>query len=156
MTDLLISHLKPNPTGKDRTMGSIPNSQLVGEWVDIKNTSGKKLNMAGVKVYDNTFGTFCSNQGERLIFTFGQFSLPAGEVVRIHSGDKVSISSLAFIDRSGADYHAFTGDHSYAWNNVCGDIARVRNSKGVLIDRTHYNPRPVEGRVLNRVGQVLI
>jgi len=155
MKDLTIFRVKPNPIGKDKLGNNALNSQLVGEWVDIKNTSGKKLNMVGVEIYDHTFNNFCGDQGKRKVYTFGSYSMPIGAVVRIHSGNKVPITSLNQIDRVGANAHAFTG-YYYVWNNGCGDIAEVRNSEGVLIDKASYGARPTEGKILVRVADMLI
>lgn len=150
MKDLTVLRAKPNPVGKDRLGQYAPNTQLVGEWVDVKNTSGKNLRMSGVKVYDHTFNNTCGDQGKRLIYTFPVYTLKAGHVVRIHSGDKVPVSSLPYIDREGADAHAFTS-YSYVWNNSCGDTAEIRTSSDGLVDHASYGSNPVEGKILKRV-----
>lgn len=155
MTDLTILRAKPNPFGKDRTRSYAPNSQLVGEWVDIKNTSGKNLNMENVKIYDHTFTNTCGDEGKRLIFSFGSYVMPTGIIIRIHSGNKIPDSQLAPQDLNGADVHAYTG-YSYVWNNVCGDTAEIRNSDNLLIDETSYGSYPMEGRILLRQGQYLL
>lgn len=155
MTDLTITQLKPNPLGKDLVGKFASNTQLVGEWVDIKNTSGKNLNMTGVKVYDHTFTGACGDEGARVVYTFATMTLLAGYTVRIHSGSWVPESSLSLLDRAGADLHLYTG-YSYVWNNVCGDTAEVRNAVGVYVDWASYFSNPREGKILKRQGRLLV
>lgn len=155
MQQLQITKAKPNPLGKDKYGSLSPNSQLVGEWIDIKNITSISLDMSGVKVYDHTFSNVCGDQGRREIFCFSHFVLMPGKVVRIHSGNEVPLSQLSLVDSLGADIHAYTG-YKYAWNNVCGDVAELLTSGGVQLDKTSYGARPVEGKVLRRIGYVLV
>ncbi len=47
--------------------------------------------------------------------------------------------------------HFYIGRQNYAWNNVCGDTAVLRNSQGQLLDWTSYDAQPLEGTILSRV-----
>ncbi|MEK7176691.1 MAG: lamin tail domain-containing protein [Patescibacteria group bacterium] len=152
---LYILRAKPNPSGKDKYGQYAPNSQQNAEWIDIQNTSGKALNMTGVKVYDHKFDVYGRDEGRREVYKFGSWDMPVNTVVRIHSGDRVEISSLPSIDRDGANYHFFTWQ-PYVWNNVWGDTAEVRNSTDLLIDKASYGRNPTEGAILKRYGDHLI
>lgn len=149
--DLLVWRAKPNPIGKDRRVAS----QLHAEWVDVKNVSARSLQMADVKIYDHTFNNVCGDHGPRLVFTFPAFVLPVGAVVRIHSGKAVLVSQLPLAEQQGADYHAFTNEQEFIWNNVCGDFVEIRSSQNIVLDKTSYGPRPLEGKTLLRQGAYL-
>lgn len=155
MADITILRAKPNPVGKDKYGSHSPQTQLHAEWVDLYNSSGHALSMVDVKLYDHTFDVFCNDRGKRSIFTFGEFSLPANCVVRIHSGNRIDASQLPLEDRNGADYHGYTGNN-YVLNNNCGDILEVRSQNDVLIDKTSYSARPLEGAILVRKGDYLV
>lgn len=155
MSDIIILRAKPNPYGKDRYGFHATQELLRAEWIDLYNNTNHGLNMDGVSLYDHTFGTTCGDQGKRLIFRFGVFTLPSGSVVRIHSGESIESSKLPPEDSNGADYHGYT-TYNYVLNNLCGDIIEVRNKEDVLVDKTSYSPKPAEGDILERKGNLLI
>lgn len=50
MKTLQTVRLKPNPAGKDRTRSGASETQLGGEWADIKNTGRLDVNLVGVNL----------------------------------------------------------------------------------------------------------
>lgn len=152
---LLITQAKPNPAGKDRTAKAFtPRAQLAGEWVDFKNTAPNIINLENVELYHYAYlsGGGCE---WRLVTGFTG-SLPAGCVVRVHSGEQISLSEMHFEDRVGADYHIFSYKN-YVWNNSRKDYPRLWYSASrQWIDQTEYNSYPTEGKILERVGDKLI
>lgn len=154
--NLRITRIKPNPAGKDKTKnGSATASQLAAEWVDIRNEGGVALNLRGVSLWHRAYTSGQSWEWEKV--TDFEFSLPAGETVRVHSGRNNSISVINIEDRGGANYHAFTGTDRYVWNNREGDEPLLFvGAKKETIDRATYDPQPPEGIVLVRYGNKLI
>ena len=158
MRTLQISQLKPNPAGKDRNRtGTVSATQLAGEWVDIKNTGNQSANLENVELNHKAFSPQDPAGRWVGIFTFPNFILRAGEVVRIHSGRNRDLSVIAPADMSGANYHGFTGMDNYVWNNREGDTAALWNlTHSDWIEQSSYDPYPPEGVVLVRVGSKLV
>lgn len=155
MRALKIAQAKPNPTGKDWFPGDIPSRQLAGEWVDFKNVGNESFSLRNVALYHVAYQPGCINGKWEKVEGFKGI-LGVNEVVRVHSGGRVSLSELDPIDVQGADYHLFTGI-SYIWNNDCKDkpsLYSLVNEK--WIDQTFYDPNPPEGEILVRVGDKLV
>jgi len=89
------------------------------EWVDIENRSGASVDMAGWAVEDAA--------GNRYEFP-SDFSLAAGDTVRLHSGDGTD-----------SDTDLYWGD-DYIWNND-GDTCLLYADTGDLVQRYEY-PAP--------------
>jgi hypothetical protein len=154
MSALRIVRLKPNPTGKDRTHSGTPARQLTAEWVDFQNVSSTPCPLEGVSLYHVAFrpGTCSNGQSDRIDSYQG--SLQPGQIVRVHSGQPISLASMNTEDVTGADFHFFT-KRDYVWNNDCGDVAGLgRGSE--WIDRAAYDPCPPEGKILVRQGNKLL
>ena len=158
MKTLQISQLKPNPAGKDRTrLGPVSATQLAGEWVDVKNTGAFPVNLENVELNHKAFSHEDPVGRWQQAKVFPKFSLPAGKIVRVHSGQHRDVSVVAPTDQTGADYHTFTGEDAYIWNNKEGDTAALWNlALQEWIDSASYNPDPPEGVILVRVGSKLI
>ena len=78
------------------------------------------------------------------------------KIVRVHAGRERDLSVIRPEDSAGADYHIFTGDDSYVWNNDRGDSPLLQNeTKRETVDRTLYAQHPPEGVVLLRQGDRL-
>ncbi|MFC7165129.1 lamin tail domain-containing protein [Halospeciosus flavus] len=92
-------------TGDDST-------NLDGEWVELKNTSGGPLDLTGWTISDTDTNTYTFPEG---------FTLPAGESVRVHSG-------------SGTDgtNHLYWGASKPIWQNG-GDRIVVRNPQNEAV-----------------------
>jgi hypothetical protein len=146
MQDLYITHLLPNPMGKDRTPTNlVTNEQLNGEWVQFENTSGKELLLDGVSIRHRTFNNQCAATGDEELTGFIG-PMPAGHSIRLHTGH-----GQPFDDpRDPKLRHLFLNRWNFVWNNVCGDRAVLRVVAGE-IDRAEYDRRPPEGVVLERV-----
>lgn len=156
MNNLLIIRAKPNPEGKDRDDGIfLLHLKLRQEWIDIKNVGFSNVDLKERCIYHGVYneaGTLVSR--EILIHLNG--ILKPGEILRIHSGPIVPITSLAIDDRIGADYHVYTAHTNYALNNKYGDeIGLWHSEKKVYEDKTFYDPNPRNGAVLIRVGNKL-
>ncbi|HEV2855669.1 MAG TPA: lamin tail domain-containing protein [Thermoanaerobaculia bacterium] len=144
MPDLYITQALPNPTGKDRPPhGGPTNAQLNGEWIEFANTSGRPLNLQGVRLLHDTFGWRCERTGQDAVTTF-QGSLDSGLSIRVHTGSGEG-------QWEGNVFHFYVGRSNYIWNNNCGDRATLA-IEGGTIDWARYTPNPPEGRILRRVA----
>lgn len=157
MKTLQTSRLKPNPTGKDKNRnGRATQTQLGGEWVDIRNTGTVGVNMDGVSLYHVAFVNGKASHWELVISFKG--TLQPGKIIRVHSGSGPT-SVLSPEDLRGADINAFTGRDVYVWNNAEGDTSRLtepQSGKEVETDKAGYAPNPPEGAVLVRLGDALV
>lgn len=155
MRKILITQAKPNPAGKDRYNVDIPNSQLAGEWVDIKNTGDEDVSLKNLELQHVAYKIGYPNGVWEKVRELSDISLPVGTVVRIHTGGLTPLMNLQQVDRIGADYHVFTGK-GYVWNNDRSDSPRVKNVvSGAEIDKATYTSAP-EGKILKRSGNYLV
>jgi hypothetical protein len=154
---LTITRIKPNPAGKDRPPHGGPTpAQLAAEWVDFRNDQGQAVSLNGISLWHLTYAPGRDAEWAR-IMTFSEFTLANGKIVRVHSGIKRDLSVVRQEDLDGADYHAFTGDDAYVWNNKQGDTPLLfRATDKTTIDNASYDPNPPEGVVLVRVGDKLV
>jgi hypothetical protein len=153
---LTIIRIKPNPAGKDRPPHGGPSpAQLAAEWVDFRNDQGQDVSLNGVSVWHLTYAPGRAPDWAK-IQTFSG-TLPSGKIVRVHSGQKRELSVIRPEDLAAADYHVFTGEDEYVWNNRQGDspLLFVEATK-TTIDRASYDPNPPEGVVLVRTGDKLV
>jgi micrococcal nuclease len=109
-TSLKIVRIRDDAPGKDPEN---PN----GEWIDIKNQGDQPVDMTGYTIKDEA----------NHIYTFGSFTLPPGDTVRLKSGvgqDDNNTLYWGLVDES-------------VWNNE-GDTAFLRDAKGALVDSFKY------------------
>lgn len=152
---LLITQAKPNPIGKDRMRGFTPQTQLVGEWVDFRNSGGEPFSLDNIQLDHVAYTSSYPNGVWEKVMGFSGI-LPAGEVVRVHSGGQVPLTSIPPIDLQGADYHLFTGEN-FIWNNNRSDTPRLRNiAINTVIDQASYSANVLEGKILRRNGDSLL
>ena len=157
MKQLIVTQAKPNPAGKDRLGSIVPSSQLAGEWVDFKNTGDEDYSLQNIKLHHIAYTAQYSNGVWTEVMGFNG-TLGRGEVIRVHSGGEIPLENLFPVDRTGADYHLFTGGN-YIWNNNRVDSPRLvlkQNGQIYEIDKASYNANPSEGKVLKRIGNQLI
>ena len=157
MKQLLIIQAKPNPLGKDRVLNFIPQSQLAGEWVDFKNSGNENYSLENIKLHHIAYTTKYPNGVWEEVMGFRGI-LSVGEVVRVHSGGQVPLTSLNQVDLTGANYHLFTGKN-YVWNNRRGDSPRLvwqENIETIELDKASYLASSPEGKILARSGNYLI
>lgn len=158
MKTLEITQAKPNPTGKDRLGSLVPSSQLAGEWVDFKNTGNEDYSLVNIKLYHIAYTTFYPKNGvwEEVMGFKG--TLEVSKTVRVHSGGIIPLETLTLVDRTGADYHLFTGD-GYIWNNDRSDSPRLalkQNGQIYEVDKATYAAYPSEGKILKRRDSQLV
>lgn len=155
---LKIIQAKPNPLGKDKFgRNIIPNQQLAGEWIDIKNEGNLEIHLNGLQVYHFAYKPE-GNKFEKVIeFNFGDKDvLLSGKVLRIHSGGFMPVGQLLTIDQIGVDYHKFTGKN-YIWNNDKIDKPSIWNPRlKKWIDQTWYDSYPPDGVILERNNGKLV
>lgn len=157
MKRLTVTQAKPNPTGKDRLGPIVPSSQLAGEWVDFKNTGDEDYPLGNIKLHHVAYTSQYPNGVWEEVMGFTG-TLDAGKIVRVHSGGQISPDILSPEDFIGADYHLFTGNN-YVWNNNRSDSPRLvlkQNGQTYEIDKTSYSAPVPEGKILKRVGGILI
>ncbi|HEX8523144.1 MAG TPA: lamin tail domain-containing protein [Tepidisphaeraceae bacterium] len=157
MQNLIVSKIKPNPSGKDRTrFGGATAAQLGAEWVDIRNNGYISLSLDGIHLYHRAYRSNGFQFDWHLVCPLGG-SLGPGQVLRVHSGEVRSLGVLHPNDQAGADRHLFTGRDVYVWNNAQADEPMLWNPVGqVRVDSAEYDPYPPEGAVLVRSGAKLI
>ena len=157
MNQLRVSQLKPNPAGKDRTRyGGATPAQLGAEWVDLKNLGPLAVNLDGLSLHHLAYPAGGGRPAWSLVCNL-RGNLPAGQVLRVHSGRVRETSVLRGEDLQGAHFHAFSGKDEYVWNNAEGDTALVwREATKVREDEASYDPFPPEGVILVRSGAKLI
>jgi hypothetical protein len=143
--DLTVTRILPNPTGKDRSSGSVMNQQLNAEWVEFQNTSGRQLNLEGVAMLHRTFDSLCRSGGDDWLTNFNGL-MPNGHSIRVHSGEGEPHDDA----HDPTLRHLFLNRKNFVWNNRCGDRPALRVSDGE-IDHAYYDPNPPEGTVLKRV-----
>jgi hypothetical protein len=155
MKTIRTNQLKPNPAGKDRSKsGAMSEAQLAAEWVDIKNVGRIDVNLAGVTLFHKAFKPDGSFEWEAVRQLSG--ILPAGNVLRIHSG-KGPHSIVRDEDKAGSDYFMFTGESRYIWNNDFGDTSHLwEPATKSTIDQANYDPYPPGGMILVRISDKLV
>jgi hypothetical protein len=153
---LTIIRIKPNPAGKDRPGHGAPTpAQLAGEWVDFRNDTGRDVMLDGVSLWHLAYKAGGQTEWQKVQSFSG--NLPAGKIVRVHSGQKRDLSVIRQEDMAGADYHVFTGEDAYVWNNRQGDSPLLwKEATKETIDKASYAPNPSEGAVLVRQGDQLV
>jgi len=150
-----IIRAKPNPIGKDKFGNLSVQVQLAAEWIDIANKGIDPLQINNLRLYHMTFSEYCVKLNYEQVLSFKGI-LKSGEVIRIHSGGVLPLNQLYAEDIRGADYHLFTGKN-YIWNNRCGDSPTLYNYiTETIIDKADYFANPPEGKILVRVGNLLI
>ncbi|GGK91128.1 hypothetical protein Ppa06_58470 [Planomonospora parontospora subsp. parontospora] len=92
------------------------NTSINGEYVVIKNTTRRTIDLADWTLRDPNFR-----------YTFGDVTLRAGKTLTIRSGQGSDGASTVYWQRRW-----------YVWNND-RDTAHVRNASGRLIDSCSYN-----------------
>ncbi|MBA4072791.1 MAG: hypothetical protein C0497_13285 [Gemmatimonas sp.] len=139
----MVSAAQPNPPGKDRATTLLgQTTELNDEWVELLAQSD--VNVRGLKVLHREFGASCVPLRTGLYFEFGDWFLPAGCSVRIHTGH-----GSAYWE--GTRAHVFAGHGWFKWNNVCGDRVSLASAQGV-VDHAEYAPRSPEGPLVRRWG----
>ena len=158
MKTISVYRIKPNPAGKDRSRsGSLASAQLGGEWVDLRNSGLYTLNTNGVGLYHLAYPASGGKPEYRLVVNLPDCTLKPGEVLRVHAGQRRDLSVLNAEDRNGADWHSFTGEDAYVWNNCEGDTPAIyEHAAKETIDSASYDPYPPEGAVLFRQGTKLM
>lgn len=157
MKQLKVTQAKPNPSGNDRLGPIVPSSQLASEWVDFTNSGDENYPLETTKLYHIAYTEQYPNGVWEEVMRFNG-TLGIGKIVRVHSGGTIPLENLYSVDRTGADYHLFTGKN-YVWNNDRGDtprLALIYSGKTYEIDKASYSPHPFEGKILKRNGERLI
>lgn len=158
-----IHKAKPNPAGKDKA-GNYPiASQLLGEWVDLKNTGDAAVDLSTLNLTNREFGEKCNVTTEAKIYWTGPSGvvLTPGQIVRVHTGRLRDAASTNAVDQVGANVHVYAESGTFVLNNKCGDSLGVwwqtaAAKKWHLEDAASYGANPGEGKVLQRVGKSLV
>lgn len=152
---LTIVRIKPNPAGKDRSRHAAPSpAQLAAEWVDLRNDTGRDVSLNNVSLWHLAYARGRRPEWKKITPFSG--TLPTGMIVRVHSGKRRELSVIHPNDLAGANYHVFTGEDTYVWNNKEGDTPMLFNDvRKEIVDKASYDPNPPEGAVLVRLGDKL-
>ncbi|MFF5563109.1 lamin tail domain-containing protein [Streptomyces sp. NPDC012623] len=93
------------------------NASLNAEWVRIRNTTSKAVNLKGWTLTD----------ASRHTYTFGKYSLGKGKTVTIRTGKGKDTAANRYQNRG-----------AYVWNND-KDTATLRKASGAKVDTCSYN-----------------
>jgi len=151
------THLKPNPTGKDRGRLGVSPAQLAAEWVDLKNTGTNAVNLTGLILKHVAYAPGAAQGHWEPVLTFTQGVLNPGQVVRVHAGQTRNHEVIRPEDRVGANFHLFSGKDEYVWNNDRGDISSLwAPGAAAPYDSAGYAPPAPDGVILVRSGNALV
>lgn len=157
-----IHRVKPNPQGKDKA-GAYPKpEQLLGEWVDLKNTGDSSVSLGTLHLANNHFDANCKVTKADVTYWNGSasVSISPGQTVRVHSGKSSASWAMNLEDKSGVDLHSYAERGNFVLNNKCGDTLSVwwKSSDGKWHeeDRASYDANPTEGKILKRSGNKLV
>jgi hypothetical protein len=155
-----IHRAKPNPTGKDKAGNTPIASQLLGEWVDLKNVGDAAVSLSSLHLANREFDGSCRVKTNAQIYWTGPSSvtLSPGQIVRIHTGRSRDAASMSAEDQLGVNCHSYAEKGTFVLNNKCGDTLSVWWKHGDnwhKDDEATYGPNPTEGRILQRVGSGL-
>lgn len=159
---LQIYQSKPNPTGKDKTSSGVPKpEQLLGEWVDIRNTGTEPVKFSTMQLHHTLFGDRCETAGRTELYWScgGTDELKPSQVLRVYTGRKRDEQLMNPADRVGSNWTAFADRDNFVLNNKCGDaiIVTWQDSRGNRYsDKAAYRPNPPEGAILRRSGDYLV
>jgi hypothetical protein len=149
--------LKPNPPGKDRTRYGVTATQLAAEWVDLKNVGNRSINVTGVIAKHVAYAPGASRGHWEVFTSFSKGILTPGQVIRIHAGKDRGTSIIRPEDLAGANFHLFTGEDRYIWNNDKADCSSLWIAgRTDPFDATWYAANPPDGAVLIRSGNNLV
>lgn len=158
--NLQITQAKPNPAGKDK-VGNYPKAeQLLGEWVDIKNTGTEAIPFSAISLSHTIFDAYCRNTGRvEVYWTGGNDSLLPNQIVRVRTGRFNDRHLISPADDLGNNWNAFANRDNFVLNNRCGDVITVTwiNSFGSRqLDTVSYDGNQPEGAILRRSGNKLV
>lgn len=153
MTKLTIWRAKPNPAGKDKSLGVPTAKQLNGEWAEIKNTSASTLDLTGLQLSHTLYDKAGKPEPKPEVYWIAKkgLNLAANGVLRVHTGHEAS--GLGLEDEAGADQHAFAEHGNFRLNNKEGDRLYLNSSTN---DSAYYDPNVREGAILSRVADKLV
>jgi len=158
-----IIQAKPNPSGKDRSRYGANPTQLLGEWVDLKNLGDTDVHVSCLHLAHREFDGQCrpTSTSPSIYWTGGGSDvLRPGQTVRVHTGNLSNFGQMTQADKLGMDFHSYADRSSFVLNNKCGDDLSVwwktNDDKWQKEDSASYDPLPPEGAVLVRSGQKLI
>lgn len=158
-----IHRAKPNPTGKDKSGNCPIAGQLLAEWVDLKNTGDAPVLLSTLNLAHREFGENCTVKSEATIYWTGQagVALQPGQIVRVHTGHRRDAALMNAIDQNGANVHDYAESGMFVLNNKCGDSLGVwwkteADNQWRKEDATSYGANPIEGKILQRLGAILI
>lgn len=155
-----IHRAKPNPTGKDKAGNTPIASQLLGEWVDLKNIGDAAVSLSSLHLANREFDGNCRVKTNAQIYWTGpsNVSLISGQIVRVHTGRSRDAASMRAVDQQDVHCHAYAEKGNFVLNNRCGDTLSVWWKHGEnwhKNDESAYAPNPAEGKVLQRLGNGL-
>lgn len=158
-----IVRTKPNPAGKD-TAGHRPiHRQLLGEWVDLVNNSGGPVHLGGLHLANEHYDAHCTFTKTQVYWSGRSDEvLPAGGIVRVHTGLRSEAYLMDAQDQLGVALHSYADSGLFVLNNRCGDRLSLwtkdaaGNWRQPAFDTCAYAPNPPEGAVLVRVGDRLV
>ena len=108
-----VVSIKYDPAGRDdRT-----NAHINGEYVVLKNTGTKALDVTGYSIKDAANHTFVFPRGTRIA---------AGKQIMVRTGKGANTASTLYWKQG-----------NYVWNNT-GDTLRLYSGKGALLEKCTY------------------
>jgi hypothetical protein len=108
------------------------NDDINEEYVFIRNTGERRVNMRGWKLHDS---------GKEHVFRFGDLTLGSGDYLYVHSGKGKEGQGAGCSSGVGGgcdNFYSFAWDQEdYVWENP-GDTATLRRRDGSVASRCSY------------------
>ncbi len=157
--NLQIIQGKPNPEGKWK--GQDLASQLLGEWVDVKNVGDEAVTFQTMQLRHAFFDNDCHTTAQLELYWIGKNNgdlLKPGQTLRIHAGRQEDAHLMSAEDQAGADWHSYAETDNFILNNRCGDkivLSWQGTDDQIHQDWACFAPEPAENMILKRSGNLL-
>jgi hypothetical protein len=127
LAGIRIKRIAFDPPGED----SGTNRHLNKEWIFIKNTGDRDVQMRRWKIFD---------RGRDHIYRFGRVLLRPGDRIKLHTGRGDDGAPVCMVGAPCPDYTSYDfywGLDDYVWDND-GDAAILKSRRGRVVDRCRY------------------
>ena len=123
----------------------------------MKNLGNRNIDLSGVVAKHVAYAPGASQGHWEVVTSFRKGILAPGQVVRVHAGKDRGTGVIRPEDLAGADFHLFTGEDRYVWNNDKADCSSLWIAgQRAPFDSAWYAANPPEGAVLVRSGNNLV
>lgn len=150
---------KPNPVGKDKILGIPKAEQLLGEWIDIKNTGTEAIKLSDIFLSHTKFNNKCEMIGTDCFWIGRNNFLHPERIIRVHTGNISDEHLMRQEDKINGGWCSFANRDNFVLNNRCGDILTLtwRDFNSFpQAETVSFEANQPEGAILVRVGNNLV